>query len=143
MRKNRTKSDKIIWERSDLSAEVSTGSDSDRVGSHFLQAEISGSFSAPSAKTSDSSLRLTAQTSTNRRGHRGLRRYQQTHQGLFEHIWALSYLGEVRLRQGKAAEAETFFRQALEFAQRRWSANDFRLERLVTYINQARAATRR
>ncbi len=69
-----------------------------------------------------------------------LRQYEQTHQGLFEHIWALSYLGEVKLRQGKEAEAENLFRQSLEMARKHWSVNDHRFKRLVTYVNQARAA---
>jgi eukaryotic-like serine/threonine-protein kinase len=68
-----------------------------------------------------------------------LRRFQQTSPGSYEHISALVYVGEVKLRQGKAAEAEAFFRQALELARRRWSANDHRLVALVNYVNQARA----
>jgi ATP/maltotriose-dependent transcriptional regulator MalT len=72
-----------------------------------------------------------------------LRRFQQTHPGSFAHISALVYLGEVKLRQGKEAEAESFFRQALGLARKHWSANDHRLERLVKYITEARAAARR
>ena len=71
-----------------------------------------------------------------------LRRFEQTHPGTYVHISALVYVGEVKLRQGKEAEAETFFRQALELARKHWGRNDFRLERLVNYINQARAAPR-
>jgi hypothetical protein len=52
-------------------------------------------------------------------------------------------VGEVKLRQGKEAEAEAFFRQSLELARGRWSANNYRLLALVKYIDQARAASRR
>lgn len=69
-------------------------------------------------------------------------RYQQTQQGGYAHIWALVYLGEVKLRRGKEAEADTLFRQALELARRHWSAHDHRLAHLVIYINEARAAAR-
>jgi predicted Ser/Thr protein kinase len=71
-----------------------------------------------------------------------LRRFQQTDPGSYDHISALIYVGEVKLRQGKEAEAETFFRQALGLARQHWSANDVRIERLVNYIDQARAAAR-
>jgi serine/threonine-protein kinase len=69
-----------------------------------------------------------------------LRRYQQAHH---EHIWALFYVGEVKRKLGKDAEAETFFRQALDLARKRWSANDPRLEQLVSYVYETRAAARR
>jgi serine/threonine-protein kinase len=72
-----------------------------------------------------------------------LRRFEQTRPGTYLHISALVYVGEVKLRQGQEAEGEAFFRQALELARGRWSANDYRLERLVKNINQARAAARR
>lgn len=70
-----------------------------------------------------------------------LRRYLQTHEGLYQHIWALVYLGEVKLKLGKNAEAETMFQQSLELARQRWSANDrHRLTILVDYLNKVRAA---
>jgi serine/threonine-protein kinase len=68
-----------------------------------------------------------------------LRHYQQTDQGSYEHIWALFYVGEVKRKLGKEAEAETFFRQALELARKRWDANDRRFQQLVSYLNRARA----
>jgi eukaryotic-like serine/threonine-protein kinase len=71
-----------------------------------------------------------------------LRHFQQRHPGSYEHIMSLVYVGEVKLRQAKEADAETFFQQALELARRHWSAHDYRIERLVNYINQARAAAR-
>ncbi len=72
-----------------------------------------------------------------------LRHFEQTQPGSYSHISALVFVGEVKLRQGKEAEAETFFRQGLELARRHWSANDYRILRIVKYINQARADARR
>jgi eukaryotic-like serine/threonine-protein kinase len=69
-----------------------------------------------------------------------LRRFEQTKPGTYVHISAIAYVGEVKLRQGKEREAETFFRQAMELARGHWSANDYRLLRIVKYINEARAA---
>lgn len=37
-------------------------------------------------------------------------------------------------------EAETLFGEALEMGRRQWGANDFRFERLVRDISQARSA---
>jgi len=72
-----------------------------------------------------------------------LRRFEQMGPGSFEHIWALVYVGEVKLRQGKEAVAENFFQQGLKLARRHWSATDYRLVRMVNYINQARTAARK
>ena len=72
-----------------------------------------------------------------------LRHYRQVDEGGYNHIWALFYLAEVKLRLGKETEAETLFEQALEMGRRSWGTNDPRFERLVRYINQARAAARR
>jgi len=72
-----------------------------------------------------------------------LRRFQQTYPGSYAHITALIYVGEVKLRLGKEAEAEAFFRQSMELARRRWSANNYRMLALIKYIDQARAPSRK
>jgi len=70
-----------------------------------------------------------------------LRRFRQTDEGGYNHIWASFYLAEAKLALGKETEAETLFGQALELGRRQWGANDFRFERLVRDIGQARRAT--
>ena len=55
-------------------------------------------------------------------------------------VSALFYLAKVQLERGKFMEAETLFGEALEVGRRQWGANDFRFERLVRDISQARSA---
>ena len=69
-----------------------------------------------------------------------LRRSRQTHEGGYQHVWALFYLGEIKYRRGREAEAEALFRQALVLARRGWGASDYRFEHLVARVNEARAA---
>ncbi len=68
-----------------------------------------------------------------------LKHFEQTRAGLWEHIWALAWLGEVKHKMGKESEAEALFGQALELARKRWSANDRQFEKLVSYIKKTRA----
>jgi serine/threonine protein kinase len=67
-----------------------------------------------------------------------LRRFRQAAEGDDNHIWALVSLAEAKRALGKGAEAGRLFGQAVELGRRRWSANDFRFERLLRYISQAR-----
>jgi tetratricopeptide (TPR) repeat protein len=72
-----------------------------------------------------------------------VRRFRQVAEGDPNHIWALVYLAEAKLALGKRAEAETLFAQVSELGRRHWGANDFRFERVLRYISQARAASGR
>jgi tetratricopeptide (TPR) repeat protein len=69
-----------------------------------------------------------------------LRRYRQAEEGSDGHIRAFLSLAEIKLALGKGEEAETLFTQATELGRAQWGANDFRLERLLRRISQARAA---
>ncbi len=70
-----------------------------------------------------------------------VRRFRQVAEGDYNHIWELFYLAEAKLALGKGAEAETLFGQASELGRRQWGANDFRFEKLLRYISQARATS--
>ncbi len=69
-----------------------------------------------------------------------LRRFSQTDEGGYYHIWALFYLAEAKLALGNAHEAEVLFGRALALGQKRWEASDPRLQDLNQYIARARAA---
>ena len=72
-----------------------------------------------------------------------LRRFAQTDEGGYYHIWALFYVAEAKLALGKASEAESLFKQALALGRGQWGANDPRLVDLIRYIDRTRAATGR
>lgn len=72
-----------------------------------------------------------------------LRRHREIEEGSYGHIRALFYVAKVQLERGKVREAETLFGEALAMGRRQWGANDYRVERLVSDIRQARTAARR
>ena len=61
-------------------------------------------------------------------------------EGGYSHIRALFALGVIKLAGGKAMDAESLFAEALAMGGRQWGADDPRVERLTSDIDEARSS---
>jgi eukaryotic-like serine/threonine-protein kinase len=72
-----------------------------------------------------------------------LRRIRQLGEGHEGQVGAMVSLAKTKLALGKGAEGETLIKQALELGNRQWGTTDFRFQRLLKDVGEARAASRK